>query len=205
MKILIRVVSEDEEGGCLCLMTEKEHARVKKLFLEGMEDMEYPEDVNDILDSTELKFGTTVTEPFVFIKASISTMGDGWGYYEEDNSKEPLMDSINIPSLKTTWLDEKNVSLRFDRYRNGRTCLSLVSEYGEPLMVATVNLPDVAVPKDCVLIKDYSENEGLLKVLIDNKIVSDTSIRIPSGFVSIPMCKLLVESPLEKACKVLGI
>lgn len=82
MKVLIRVMSEDEEGGCLCLMTEEEHAFVKQQLLKGMEIPHYPEAVSVVLNYTELRPGKTVTEPFVYSKASISTMGDGWGYYE---------------------------------------------------------------------------------------------------------------------------
>ena len=46
-----------------------------------------------------------------------------------------------------------------------------------------------------VAIKNWSENEGILNVLIREGVVSTPSHFIKSGFVDITVCKLLVELP----------
>jgi hypothetical protein len=63
---------------------------------------------------------------------------------------------------------------------------------GEPIAVATINVPELELPKDVVVIKDYSENEGMLDFLIQNKIVEEPMEYIPLGFILAPICKLLV-------------
>jgi hypothetical protein len=42
-------------------------------------------------------------------------------------------------------------------------------------------------------IKDYSENAGLLQVLIDAGVVSEPVGYVRSGFVEIPVCDLLMD------------
>jgi hypothetical protein len=46
--------------------------------------------------------------------------------------------------------------------------------------------------EDEVLIKDYSENTGIMKVLLDAKVIEFTGKYVESGFTSIPVCKLLI-------------
>ena len=82
-----------------------------------------------------------------------------------------------------------NCEIRVFHYNNGRTALQLVdAETSEPIATATVNVPDAYLAENEVLIKDYSENKGMLKVLVDAGIVTDTGERVKSGFVSIPIC-----------------
>ena len=80
------------------------------------------------------------------------------------------------------------------KYRNGRLALELVSDdvRREPVAVATVNIPDEPIEENEVLIKNYSENAGILEVLIRNKIVSEPKRFVSSGFVNIPVCDLLI-------------
>lgn len=42
----------------------------------------------------------------------------------------------------------------------------------ESVAMATVNIPNVKLEKDEVLIKNYSENNGIRNLLVDNKIIS---------------------------------
>lgn len=44
-----------------------------------------------------------------------------------------------------------------------------------------------------VVIKNYSENEGVLQALIDAKVVSEPVLVYTQGHVEFPICKLLVE------------
>jgi hypothetical protein len=68
---------------------------------------------------------------------------------------------------------------------------SLFNQDEEPFMVASVNLPDEKLENDEIAIKNYSENKGILEALIEAKIVSEPLRFVQSGFVSIPICKLL--------------
>lgn len=87
------------------------------------------------------------------------------------------------------------------RYQNSRTALELVIAEddedrelykGEPMATATVNMPQVALENNEVIIKDYSENEGMLETLVKAGIVEDTGKVVESGFVVCHICKLLI-------------
>jgi hypothetical protein len=88
------------------------------------------------------------------------------------------------------------VSLK--KYNNGRTAIELLEmdpAYGYfPYAVATVNMPEVLLADNEVLIKDYSENEGVLDFLIKYNIVTPTPNGIHSGFVWLPVAILNDES-----------
>jgi len=76
-------------------------------------------------------------------------------------------------------------------YYNGRTALVLNEKAtGERIAVATINVQEEIYDNE-VVIKDYSENEGMLDALISAGIVKDTGKRIKSGFVKAPVCELL--------------
>ena len=77
-------------------------------------------------------------------------------------------------------------------YPNGRLAWQLVdADTGEPVTVATVNLPDHALPEGHVFVKDWSENEGVLSALILSGVVEDTGVRVPSGYVDAAMCRIV--------------
>lgn len=94
-------------------------------------------------------------------------------------------------TLKTQY-ETYNVSLKFGRYHNRRIAIEVIDlEDGCPVMMATVNLPDVSLSADEVIIKNYSENEGVLEFLIENGIVSAPVRSVSSGWVTCPVVKLL--------------
>lgn len=62
---------------------------------------------------------------------------------------------------------------------------------GKQVAVATVNLPDVTADRYEVFIKDYSENEGMLKALVEAGVVAATGRTIRAGFAEIPRAVLL--------------
>ena len=75
------------------------------------------------------------------------------------------------------------------QYGNGRTALQLVdAKTSEPIATATVNVPDAILEDNEILIKDYSENTGMLNALVETGIVTDTGKRVETGFVTIPVC-----------------
>ena len=94
--------------------------------------------------------------------------------------------------------------LVFAKYANNRTALVLtnaesVEEYGytaapgtQLIAVATVNIPEEKLVKNEVIIKDYSENEGMIQVLMDAKVISEPLRYAKTGYVTCAVCKLLV-------------
>ena len=88
---------------------------------------------------------------------------------------------------------EYQVTLDFGKYRGkGRTAITVVDAYdGEDLLVATVNLPDEQLLENYTIIKDYSENEGVLAFLVENGIVSAPVRNISTGFTHCQVVKVL--------------
>jgi hypothetical protein len=84
-------------------------------------------------------------------------------------------------------------TVKFSKYHDGNTCIDLICENGEPMARCTVLVNGYPMAKDTVLIKDYSENEGILRGLEAAGVVRDTGMRVRSGYVEIPVCKLLIE------------
>ncbi len=76
------------------------------------------------------------------------------------------------------------------QYPNGRTALRLVSVTGEPLAMATVNIPEVELDADLVIIKDHSENAGMVDALVAGGIVSEPVSLVEAPFVTYPVCRL---------------
>lgn len=80
------------------------------------------------------------------------------------------------------------------KYNNGKPVIDFYeAETGEPYLTATTNIHGLSLAKDEILIKDYSENEGVLEFLEQNKIVEFTGNYIHQGWVAIPVCKLLIK------------
>ena len=87
-------------------------------------------------------------------------------------------------------------SIRWARYEQGNgMALVLMDPGGETYAKATVSLvgsqPHVELAPDEVVIKDYSENAGMLLALEDANVVQRTGRTIRSGFVELPIVRLL--------------
>lgn len=63
---------------------------------------------------------------------------------------------------------------------------------GFPGPKATVNLPERELPEGCTFIKDYSENRGMYAALKEAGIVGEIKAIVPSGFIDVIMCELLI-------------
>lgn len=88
-----------------------------------------------------------------------------------------------------------SVTVKLDKYVNGRTAIQILDAIdGQPYATATVNIDHVLLADNEVLIKDYSENEGMLDFLIKNNIVTPTPNGVQSGFVWLPVAILNDES-----------
>ncbi len=102
-------------------------------------------------------------------------------------------------SICTPWdRHTTQVTVELSKYSNGRTCIKLMEhneEFGYlPYAIASVDLPDVLLLENEVLIKDYSENEGMYEFLLTNNIVTHTEKGYNNGFVMFPIAILNPES-----------
>lgn len=81
----------------------------------------------------------------------------------------------------------------FSKYTNNdRVAIVLTDkETGEPYATASVNLVNQDLEPDEVAIKNYSEGEGMLDDLVAAGIVEDTGKEVGSGYVLIPIARLL--------------
>lgn len=92
-----------------------------------------------------------------------------------------------------TKYSEYDVVFVWRKYHNGRRRLDLIdAKDGTPVMTPTVNVSEVQLSKNETIIKDYSENEGVLKFLQMNGIVGPVKREIGVGFVSCPIVDFLV-------------
>lgn len=96
-------------------------------------------------------------------------------------------------NVKTQWINE-TAHMRQAQYRDGSIALQLFDEYGSPLMTPTVNLEAYGEhpAEGNVFIKDWSENQGILQSLIDEKVISEPIRQVPAGFTFAYECTLLV-------------
>lgn len=88
--------------------------------------------------------------------------------------------------------NEWNCTLNYSTYSNKRTAIELIdAEDGMPIAMATVNIPDASIESDEVIIKNWSENEGIREALQVAGIIGPTLRKIPTGFVLATVHKLL--------------
>lgn len=76
-------------------------------------------------------------------------------------------------------------------YANNRVMHLTVhhAETGEPLCVATTNVPGYRPAENHVLIKDWSENEGVFNALYSAGIISTVQRYVKTGFVKAYECE----------------
>lgn len=74
-----------------------------------------------------------------------------------------------------------------ETYVKGGTSIRLEDDEG-PIAVCTVWFPELE--ENEVAVKNYSENAGILDLLIEEEIVWPPHRFIPSGYVIIPVCLL---------------
>lgn len=77
---------------------------------------------------------------------------------------------------------------------NNRKALQLVDMVTEePIATCTVNLHDIPVNENEILVKDYSENEGMTRCLVEAGIIESEPLSWHnSGFVSIGRYSLTI-------------
>lgn len=98
--------------------------------------------------------------------------------------------------MKQITFNKWKCHIEFGTYSNGRTVIELNdAETGEPIAVATVNVPEHPVPEGHVLIKNYSENSGMFEQLYAQGIVGPaiSKVKLSQFTDNVVLCKLLIE------------
>jgi len=85
-------------------------------------------------------------------------------------------------------------TIHFDRYSNKRIVMPLIDGDGFPYSRATVNVPEAQIEPGEMLIKDWSENAGMLDALVEAGVVEDTGCTVPTGRARY-IVKLLITPP----------
>jgi hypothetical protein len=81
--------------------------------------------------------------------------------------------------------------IRTETYKDGKIRIQLYDSVdGTPYATATAVI-DGKLEQGEVAIKDWSENEGILEFLIQNKIVKEPHRFVESGYVKVPICELI--------------
>lgn len=62
---------------------------------------------------------------------------------------------------------------------------------GLPFMFATADLEHVELDEDEVLIKNYSENQGILKALVAGGIIYRSHAKVEAGFERLNICQII--------------
>ena len=84
------------------------------------------------------------------------------------------------------------LSVSFNKYQSGQNAIQLFDMAdGFPFAMASVALTNIDMDSDDVAIKNYSENEGILESLIAAGIISKPHSFVQSGYVNIPICKII--------------
>jgi len=86
----------------------------------------------------------------------------------------------------------EEVTISIGNYQSGRKAIQMYeSETGFPYATATTDLPGIAIKNyNEVLVKDYSENQGMFEFLTSNNIVTFTGKTVVSGHVELYICTL---------------
>jgi|APGre2960657505_1045072.scaffolds.fasta_scaffold37011_2 hypothetical protein len=87
-------------------------------------------------------------------------------------------------------LNNIDVVIDIKNYENTTIIRLIDAEDGSPYATASKYVPDFELNQGEILIKNYSENVGILEFLIENNIVSDTGKKLNSGYIQLHICIL---------------
>lgn len=92
------------------------------------------------------------------------------------------------------------IYLDMGKYSNGRIAIQLIdADDGCLVTKATINIPDVVLADNELIIKDYSENEGMLHFLTSTGLTTEPKRYVSSGHVECPVVEYL--SKLMEYCQ----
>lgn len=86
----------------------------------------------------------------------------------------------------------EEMEVEVNRDQNGNASLFLTVEGGLPAGKCSAFVAGADLAPDEVIVKDYSEYAGMLDCLVDAEIVSEPIRWVSSGFVTMPVCRLLI-------------
>jgi hypothetical protein len=90
--------------------------------------------------------------------------------------------------------DTYQVFPQIGEYTNSQTALELIDTLdGSPVLIASISVPEIALGKHELIIKDYSENEGVLSFLVENNIIRLLGRHIATGLITAEIVELLAE------------
>ncbi len=97
----------------------------------------------------------------------------------------------NIPTyrLSGVFIPEDDYRFSVGYYADGNQSLSIRGKTGSHMI--STNLDESPLERGTFFIKNWSENDGILESLVTSRAVEDTGIRIGSGFIKVPVVKLL--------------
>jgi len=102
---------------------------------------------------------------------------------------------FNFATDTVRFLDT-DCSLKINKYiGNKAISIQLWSPNEGPIAWATVNVPTVKIESDDVIIKNYSENEGILKALVKAGVVLNPHRKVQVGKAEGSVCKLIMKLP----------
>lgn len=79
----------------------------------------------------------------------------------------------------------------WDKYaQSGQIAICLVEEDGCPLATATCSIKGAELEWGEVIIKDWSENNGMVDALVKAGVVEPSHRQIQTGFVQAKVCRL---------------
>ncbi len=81
--------------------------------------------------------------------------------------------------------------IRTETYKDGKIRIQLYDSVDGTTYATATAVIDGKLEQGEVAIKDWSENEGILEFLIQNKIVKEPHRFVESGYVKVPICELI--------------
>lgn len=120
-----------------------------------------------------------------------------WVIEKMKNSSENAFLRLYPFKFKINKHKHKDLILQVSRYNSNNNLALIIFENdkhgvnGQPYMVASVNYLD-DLPEDYVIIKNYSENEGILECLIENGFIKFIKKIKLSQFVEGDLCEFLM-------------
>lgn len=94
--------------------------------------------------------------------------------------------------MKTVKFEEWDCQVEKSNYRqNNRTALQLVSN-GELIATATINIDEIPLEPQEVIIKSYSENEGMYESLLEAGIIGPVKRYAENQFIKAHICDLKI-------------
>lgn len=98
--------------------------------------------------------------------------------------------------MATRWVVFQGWACRVERASYGATGRIALPLYavadGSPVAVASVHMPALSLAADEVVIKDYSENTGMLDLLVAAGVISPPVRALQSGYVTLYVCRCLL-------------